>query len=234
MKIIISPSKTQNLKKHILLEDKEPLFLKEHKKVLARMRTLTKNDIEKAYKIKGKLLEQTYHNIKNYKSLETYHAFPSFTGLVYKQLDISTYKEEEFEYITDNLRILDALYGVLEPGTVIKAYRLDMKTKLGIDLYQLYDLDNYFKNEVIINLASDEFSTMLSLPLINIHFRTQKDNKYVNLATYSKMARGQFLDYLIQNKITDLESLQKFTRGGYSYNKGLSDNNNLYFVTIAS
>jgi hypothetical protein len=233
VKIVISPSKTQELKRHTLLDDKEPFFLKEHKKVLATMRKMSKNDIEKAYKIKGNLLEQTYQNIKRYNTQKGYHAFPSFTGLVYKQLQIPTYKEEEFEYIKKHIRILDAFYGVLEPGTLIKNYRLDMKTKLGLNLYKLYDLDSYFKDEVIINLASNEFSSMLSLPLINIHFRTQKGMEYRNLATYSKMARGLFLEYLIQSKTEKLAEMKNFSLNGYSYNKELSDTSNYYFTKTA-
>jgi|LGVF01.2.fsa_nt_gb cytoplasmic iron level regulating protein YaaA (DUF328/UPF0246 family) len=44
MKIIISPSKTMDLKKGSYLHDKELLYPKEHKKVLANLRKLSKKE----------------------------------------------------------------------------------------------------------------------------------------------------------------------------------------------
>ncbi len=233
MKIVISPSKTQSNKIHPMLEDKALLFPKEHRKVLSYLRKMTKKDIALNYKINNDLLNQTYKNIKKYNELETFQAFPSFNGLVFKYIDLDNYDENDIRYIEKNLFILDAFYGLLEPGTKIKNYRLDMKTRIGINLYNLFDLSKYFKDEVTINLASDEFSKMIKEPLINIHFREEKDGKFVNQATYAKMARGLFLDFMVTEKIEEVNSLKKFNRNNYSYNETLSDMSNLFFTRKA-
>jgi cytoplasmic iron level regulating protein YaaA (DUF328/UPF0246 family) len=230
MKIIISPSKTMDMKKSEYLEDKELLFPQKHRKVFNALKKLSKSDLGNGLSIKGKLLDLTHNNLKAFQSSESFHAFPSYTGLVYKNLEIESYKEEEYTYIKNNLRILDALYGVLEPGTLIKPYRLDMKAKIGLNLYKHWAIDEYFKKEQVINLASSEFSKMLHVDMITIHFLQIINNKAINQATYSKMARGKFLNYLIKNKITTIDEMKYFQEENYSLNELLSDDFNLVFT----
>ena len=230
MKIVISPSKTMKMTRSEFLEDKELLYTTKHKKVLASLRKLTKPDLAKALSIKDNLLNQTYTQIKNYNTQESYHAFPSYTGMVFFNLDRESFKEEEYKYIASNIRVLDAFYGILEPGTLIKQYRLDMKAKIGLNLYKHWNIEDYFSNELVINLASTEFSKMLHNKMINIHFLQHKNETFINQATYSKMARGKFLSYLIMKKVETVEKMKLFKADGYQYNKSLSDELNITFT----
>ena len=231
MKIIISPTKTQVESVSTYLKDKELLFLKDHKSILSRLKKLTKKDIKKIMKIEKEMLDNTYNNIKNYSNLTASHAFSSFNGLVFKGLDKDSYKEREYRYIENNLRILDAFYGVLEPGSLIKPYRLDMKMKIGINLYQFWDIKSYFKDELIVNLASTEFSKMVEgCNLVNISFLQEKDGKFVNQATYSKQARGKFLNYLILNKIENTKLMKKYNLDDYIFNQLQSTDTSLVFT----
>lgn len=231
MKIIISPTKTQVESFSTYLKDKEILFLDNHKKILSKLKKLPKKSIKKIMKIDKEILNNTFNNIKNYNDLSTSHAFSFFDGLVFKGLDKDAYKETEYRYIENNVRILDAFYGVLEPGTRIKPYRLDMKMKIGINLYKFWDIKPYFKDELIINLASTEYSKMLEgCNLVNISFLQYKDGKFINQATYSKQARGKFLNYLIKNKIENTKLMKKYSIDGYVFNKIVSNNQNLIFT----
>lgn len=231
MKIIISPSKTQRLSRSKFLSDKNIIFLSEHTKLLALLKKLSKENIKKIMKIDKNLLDNSYNNIENHANLDTFHAFESFNGLVFKGLEKEAYEMEEYKYIESHLFILDAFYGILEPGTLIKAYRLDMKMKIGVNLYDFWDIDSYFIDEPIINLASDEFSKMINhKKLLNIKFLQYKNNSYVNQATYSKQARGQFLNYMIKNKIEDLSKLKEYNKAGYTFNKELSNKENYVFT----
>ena len=222
-----------NLQKSNYLEDKELLFPKQTKKVLAKLRKLTKQEVAKAYNIQGDLLNSTYQSIKNYSKNQSYHAFESFTGLVYFNIDKASYKQEEYDYITKHVRILDALYGVLEPGTLIKPYRLDMKTKIGLNLYKHWEVNPNFKNEIVINLASKEFSQLVKNK-IDIEFYQETNGNYKTQATFSKMARGKCLDYMVKNKIETLEELKKFNLDGYQYNQELSSENVVAFSRLKS
>jgi hypothetical protein len=231
MKIILSPTKTQIEHDHHNFKDQSLLFPKKHKKVLSVLKKLSKSELSKAMKISGDLLEETYKNIKSYKDLKESQAFDFFTGLVFFNLDRENYQEEEYDYIDRHVVILDALHGVLLPGTMVKKYRLDMKMKIGLDLYKHWQISDYFKDDLVINLASDEFSKMLSSDnMITISFLEYKKGTYKNLATYSKMARGKFLDYMIKNKITEIENLKLFNKESYSFNEELSTNINYVFT----
>ena len=176
-------------------------------------------------------LDNTYNNIKNFAKLKSFHAFEGFSGLVFKGLSKELYHLKEYEYIKSHVIILDALYGVLEPGSVIKQYRLDMKMNIGINLYSFWNIDKYFKDELVINLASNEFSKMVnSKNTVNIAFKQYKKNSYVNQATYAKQARGKFLNYLILNQITEIKAMRNFDDLDYTYNKQLSDDFNIIFT----
>ncbi len=231
MKIIISPTKTMDEGFSQYLNDKEILFLSNHKKILSLLKKLSKKEIKKIMKIDKDLLDNTYINLKNYNELTSSHAFVSYNGLVFKGLDKDSYKETEYRYIENNVRILDALYGVIEPGTLIKPYRLDMKMNIGVNLYKFWDIKPYFKNEIIVNLASSEFSKMVEgCNLVNVSFLQEKDGKFVNQATYSKQARGKFLNYLILNKIENIKLMKKYTVDNYVINQKLSTDTSLVFT----
>ena len=231
MKIILSPSKTQSPHKKKNYSSKDLLFPREHKKVLATLRKLRKTDIKSKMKLSKELLESTYSNIKNYNTLEEFQAFDAFTGLVFFNMDRDSYSIPEHEFIEKHIRILDAFYGLLEPGTMIKPYRLDMKMPIGMNLYKHWDITPYFKDEIIINIASSEFSKMIvSINMVTICFLQNKDGKYVNQATYSKQARGKFADYMIKNKVEEISDLYRFNEDGYTYNNELSNDNTITFT----
>ena len=233
MKIIISPTKTQTMNNSEYLKDKELLFLKDHNRLLSIINKLTKDDIINIMKINKKMLDNTFNNIINYHKLPVSHAFTTYNGLVFKGLNKDLYKEREYHYIEANLRILDAFYGVVEPGTLIKPYRLDMKMNIGVNLYKYWDITPYFKDELIINLASSEFSKMvIGCNLINISFLQEKKDKFVNQATYSKQARGKFLNYLILNQITSTNLMKKYNVDGYNFNTKLSSETELVFTRV--
>lgn len=230
MKIILSPSKTASYQNIPELPQLELYDEKKTKKLVSTIRKFNQKDLGKALKVSGDLCKQTHKSYQNYYKSDRYQAFPSFTGLVYKQLHLNEYRQEEYDYIQKHVRILDALYGVLTPGTTIKPYRLDMKASIGISLYKYWHLQEHFKGETIINLASKEFSSMLDVPLITIEFYENKNGSLRTLATYSKMARGKMLDYMIQHHITNPEELKQFNEDNYRYDSQRSTEDQYVFI----
>ena len=65
--------------------------------------------------------------------------------------------------------------------------------------------------------------------MINIDFKEEKDGTYKSVSTYSKKARGKFLNCLIKNQISSLEEIEKINLDGYILNKDLSNSKNLIF-----
>ncbi|QMS85857.1 YaaA family protein [Candidatus Xianfuyuplasma coldseepsis] len=230
MKIILSPSKTASYQTIAELPQLDLLYPTRTKKLVSTIRKMNQTTLSKALHVNGDLLKQTYHEYKNFYKSPGYQAFPSFTGLVFKQLDRDHYTSADYHYIQTHVRIFDALYGVLTPGTLIKPYRLDMKSSLGFNLYSYWDVDDAFEDELIINLASNEFSKMMSQPMISIEFYTTKNGRLQSLATYSKMARGQMLNYLIKHHITTRDGIQQFDCDNYRYDPTRSTADTYVFI----
>lgn len=227
LKIIISPSKTQNHDKYepFEFEISEPKYIDKTKILYQQIAKLSKVEMADIFKIKGKILESVYDNYSSYDLLTTKPALLAYTGFVFKELEIGSYRESEWQYATEHLRILSALYGVLRPLDAIKAYRLDYKVKLGMNLYDFWkdSLVEEFEQEDIVNLASDEFSKSVNKDMTTIKFLDEKNGKLKTIGTYAKKARGAFLNEMIKNQIEDIEELKKISVMGYRYDNELSE-----------
>lgn len=230
MKIILSPTKTQVVAYSKFLESKDLLYPHKHAILVRKLKSIPKLKLKALFNVSDTLFEKVYFNVVNHEELLQFQAFEGYNGLVFKGLEKASYQEEEYEYITEHVRILDAFYGVLEPGSLIRNYRLDFKTNLGMSLYDFWKITPYFKDEIVVNLASSEYSKMLKgLPMIDIHFLEEKNGVLKNKATYSKQARGLFLNYCIQNQITTLEKMKEYQLDGYQYNQGASKADKIVF-----
>ena len=140
-------------------------------------------------------------------------------------------------YLEKHLTILSAMFGVIEPGMGMWSYRLDFKTRpQGINLYEYWqeDILEYFKNEdIIINLASNEFSSILKPlkhKLINIHF-LEKDGRVLSFK--AKKARGLMADAIVEGMIKKPEEIKKLKVDDYEYSKDTSDDQNYYYIKVS-
>jgi hypothetical protein len=234
MKIIISPSKTQKYSRIHESAVHEPVFYKEALYLNQRLKRLSKEALRRLMNIDTNLLEQTYYNIKTFDAATPNYAITTYTGLVYKYLHLDDYNKEQLDYMDKHLVILSAMYGVLRPFDGIKPYRLDMKMPLvKPSLYNYWEryVPHYFRNEnVIIDLSSNEYGKMLPPNRIAIKFMEEKDHQYKNIATYSKMARGQLLHIMIKNQMTEPQQIKSVTFEGYHYNPNLSNERNYVFT----
>ena len=244
MKIIFSPSKEmreENIFENKKIEFTEPKFKDKTNILIGILKEKSLSEIENIMKLKGELLNKTYKDIQDYDKLKFIPAISMYYGVSFKELNLEDYSEKSLEYLKNNLLILSALYGVLLAFDLVKKYRLDMTMSI-IDkgLYNFWkkDINDYISNilskdEVLLNLASGEFSKMIDnkkISIVNIDFKEEKDGAYKSVSTYSKKARGQFLNYLIKNQIANLEDIKKIKLDGYSLNKDLSDEKNLIFT----
>lgn len=233
MKIIISPAKIQTGTDGLNRPFRQPSYHKQTKILDDRLSKMSKESLGKLMKIKGKLLNDTYDNLHNKKGLQ--HAINLYNGIVFKEINMNTYDEVQLTYMQKHLRILSAYYGVLQPDTGIHPYRLDMTMKPDAqNLYVYWDetVNQCFKKEeVIINLASIEYSKMVKKPMINIFFKEeQSDESYKIVTVRAKKARGLMVDYMITHLIEEPEQLKYFNEVGYEYCEGQSTETDYVFV----
>lgn len=151
-----------------------------------------------------------------------------------------------------NLRIIDPLYGALRPLDLIQPYRLEMaskdilsKSEIGshkslaswwsesITTSIINDLEIECNNDkVVINLASDEYSSAINSNNLSEKCRYmkivfQQDGRVI--AVHAKRARGLMVRYIAENYITDAMSIHKFDLEGYEFVSSRSKSDLLVF-----
>jgi len=148
-------------------------------------------------------------------------------------MKVDELNEEQVNYLNDTLVILSAHYGALRPFDLIKNYRLDYKMqipKLALKDIWDYRVNEYLGGEVIINLASSEFSSMIKGSKIDIEFKERRNGKYKVIGTYAKMARGRMINMIAKNMVESPEEIKGFSVLGYAYNEELSSDSRYVFT----
>ena len=239
MKIILSPAKKMRVDTDFPGIYGKPVFLDDTKKILTWLKNRNREELKKLWKCNDKLTDENIDRIKNidlYKRLTP--AILSYEGIAYKYMAPAVFDSEQLNYIENNLRILSAFYGVLKPMDGVSPYRLEMQAKAGIDknndLYEFWN-DKLYKevkdeSGIIVNLASKEYYKCIDKYLtkedrfITCDFVEEVNGKFVTKGTYAKMARGEMVRFMAEEKIDNPDEITKFDRLNYIFRKDLSDN----------
>lgn len=246
MKIIISPSKTKKINKlpvelkNISIEENdfypEILYPRITNEIIERIKMFSVEEIEKKFKLKKDKAEKLLEFYQNYENEKSGNALASYTGVAYKSIGIDTFDIEDFEYLESHLVILSALYGILTPYTNIKEYRLDMTNSIfeNKSLYEVWksSVNEYFeKEDIILNLASKEYSKLIKFDnLIDFEFWNDTNGKLKQISTNSKKMRGFTLNYIVKNRITNINNLKDITLNEYVFNKDMSSEKKFIYV----
>lgn len=239
MKIIISPAKKITDQNDFEYQSSYPLYLKEASVLYDHLKSLDLLKLKELYKTSMAITEKMYQTIRNADITRPYlTALFAYDGIQYKYMAPDVMNDDELAYLNEHLYILSGLYGALRPFDLIVPYRLEMGNKLSIndhkDLYDYWhDLYKLFKDELLINLASDEYSKAVTPYLnnvINIRFKEKSGNKLLEKGVYVKVARGAMVRYMAVNKISDPITLKGFKELGYEFSDELSDDKEYIFV----
>ncbi|MEY8370245.1 peroxide stress protein YaaA [Aerococcaceae bacterium 50-4] len=239
MKIIFSPAKEMRLDQ---ASTDQPKYSSITKATIHTLKTQSDDQLKKLYKISDNQLSQVKDYIRQLNVGAVYPALSLYNGLAFRQINLNEKDPAIADYLDQHLRILSALYGPIKASTPIHPYRLDFNTPLKVDgqnLKQLWDKsfnDFFEKGETILNLASQEFSTMLDQDCyhwIDFEFYEQDETKANGLkkhATISKKGRGKLVEFLANNQIQTLEGIRKFDSDGYQFDPDYSNENIFVFI----
>jgi len=240
MKIILSPSKTQNHERK--REEKGRNILKEEmtKKLFDYLKSLSKEELKKELDIQGNLLDRTYDLYQEHSyDDQTLPAIECYNGSAFKQIDLDSYNKDQFSYMQEKLIIISPMYGPLHSDTEIWPYRLEMRLKPnGINLNEYWQdiMKDYFDDvDLIINLASNEYSKVVEDnyrgKIIDFYFKEEKeDGSLKTVGYYVKHNRGKLLNELVKNQVESIDEIKKINLDGYKYNKEHSNENEFYFI----
>lgn len=243
MKIIISPAKKMNRNTDYFPAESLPEFLEKTKLLLEKIRGLDFSQAQALWKCNEGIARQNFVRFQEMEPdrLESLTpALLAYEGIQYQYLSPMTLETAEWDYIKSRLRILSGFYGVLRPMDGVEPYRLEMQAgvemqeKGGKQYRNLYEFwgDSLYRQllkeeaedaPVIVNLASKEYSRCAEAFLephvsyITCVFGEKKDGKIRQKATMAKMARGEMVRFMAQNRVEDPNGLKEFNRLGFSF-----------------
>lgn len=218
MKLIISPSKTKDIKGTSSAPQFAPYMTDQ---IVEHMQGMSKEALGKALKIKDTVLDEVYAFYQNYdKEVEGIAAL-SYDGLSFKNFNYEGLSSEGKAFANTHIWIGSALYGLVAPNSGIKGYRLDLidpvlkeeKTNLYNWWQPLVDAA-VAEEDWMLNLASKEYSKWINHPkMVTIEFLEHRKGVWKQLSTSSKQMRGSLAHYVCEHQITELSQLPKELKG---------------------
>ena len=247
MKIILSPAKKMNVNDELFDVTDLPVFIGRTKEILAWLQSKSYGELKDLWKCSEKIAEENFRRLKSmHLDKKLTPAVISYEGIAYQYMAPAVFEDSQLAYIEEHLRILSAFYGVLKPMDGVTPYRLEMQAKAEVsgcnDLYGFWG--NMLYREVrdgtgiIINLVSKEYSKCIEKYLmpedtyITCVFGETVQDKFITKGTYAKMARGEMVRYMAENRIENPKDLKFFDRLNYKYRADLSLKNKYVFERV--
>ncbi len=249
LKIIISPAKKMKIQQDVLDAETNPLFLTQAGQLYSILRALSKTELQKLLRCNDEITALAVRRLTDeHPEVPRCAALFAYDGIQYQYMAPQVMDYGSLAYLTDHLRILSGLYGILRPLDGIIPYRLEMQAKLsangGGSLYEFWGprLANALTEEcdTVIDLASQEYSKAVyphlpsTVRSVTCTFGETVYGKIVEKGVRVKMARGEMVRYMAENRIETPEAMQSFDRLGYRFKKTLSSKNHYVFVKESS
>ena len=246
MKIILSPAKKMKMEQEAETLT-TPVFMENTKELMCWVQKLTYEEAKKLWACNDKIAELNYERFRNMDLTRNLTpAILSYEGIAYQYMAPAVFETGQFEYIQEHLRILSAFYGVLRPMDGVTPYRLEMQARAAVggykDLYALWGNRLYEavrdESGIILNLASKEYSKCIEVCLseedryITPVFCEEAGGKLVTKGTYAKIARGEMVRFMAENRIEDPSEIRSFDRLGYRFREELSSDTRYIFERV--
>lgn len=240
MLVLISPAKTLDFETPAPTNiATQPDFLDQSQILVNALRKLSPAQISGLMGISDKLgvlnFDRFHHWQTPFDTTNAKQALLAFKGDVYTGMAAENFTRKDFTFAQRHLRILSGLYGLLRPLDLVQPYRLEMGTPFnnarGKNLYRFWGdmltetLNRELaaqKSKLVINLASNEYfqavnRKLLKARIITPVFKDRKNGQYKVISFFAKKARGMMSAYIIQQQITDVETIKVFDVDGYRY-----------------
>lgn len=238
MKIIIAPAKKMQVDQDSFPVASKPIFLDKAEILWDFLKSRSFTQLKGIWRANDKIVKENMARLKFEKlDKNLTPALMAYTGIQYQYLGGDVLEQSGLDYLQKNLRILSALYGSLRPFDGIVPYRLEMQAPMiGFKDYSLYhfwgDLisrEIFKDNDLVIDLASKEYSRLVvpyvkdKQKFITVTFLEKKNDKWRQIATHAKMARGAMVHFVAQNQIENLDGIKEFHDFGYEFDHALEN-----------
>lgn len=257
MRIILSPAKKMKVVDDVMEPLTEPVFLADTGKIMRWMQSLSYEQARKLWACNDKIATENYDRYANMDLRDRAAMTPAvlaYDGIAYQYMAPVVFEYGHFDYVQEHLRILSGFYGVLRAMDGVVPYRLEMQAKAKVegsrDLYDFWG-DRIYKEVVddshlIINLASKEYSVCIERHLqpedrmVTCVFgelavpRSGGKPKVVQKGVYAKMARGDMVRFMAENRVEAPEEMKAYDRLGYRFCEERSTEKEYVFIKDSS
>ena len=245
MRIILSPAKKMRYDENGPAYRDLPVFLSDAEKIKASLKEKSFSELKALWACNDKIAEQNIERLSSMDLREQLSpAILSYDGIAYQYMAPTVFETEMLRYVQEHLRILSGFYGILKPMDGVTAYRLEMQAKLELcgakNLYAYWG-DRLYRelrdsSGIIVNLASKEYSKCIEKYLqpgdryISCNFYEEVQGKPVQKGVYCKMARGEMVRFMAENRIEESEEIKQFSVMGYRFSEELSSEKEYVYV----
>jgi len=250
---LLSPSKKLNFNEQNIVHSHTECDFIESAEILANeAKNLTEDDLKELMHISDNLAQLNRERFDRwslpFSPSNAKQAILAFDGGVYSGLKAEEFKEKDFNFAQDHLRILSGLYGILKPLDLIQPYRLEMgvsfKNKRGKNLYEFWKEDltknlthtlKKHSNPTIVNCASIEYFSAIDLAqfdgkILSVVFKEYRNDELKFISFNAKKARGLMTQYIMKNEIDTNNDIKDFNYENYSFDSKLSDESTFVFT----
>lgn len=113
-----------------------------------------------------------------------------------------------------------------------------LKTDFCKNLYGFWgdDIYNEIKDDLILNLASEEYAKAVrryadnNTRFTDCIFGELINGKIIEKGVYVKMARGEMVRFMAENRVENIDEIKWFNRLGFIYSERLSDRDRFVFL----
>jgi len=157
-------------------------------------------------------------HMQNLAALDTpcIKAIARYTGVVYDFLDLASLPGQTSA--RKRILIVSALFGLVDGGTPLPAYKLSMTPWL-IRYWRPLNtqrLDAIAQGKPVLNLLSQTYAKAVDYPaLITIDFRVDGGAKAAG--HFGKAIKGRFVRWVLENKVKRVADFAGFTEDGYRF-----------------
>ena len=232
MRIIISPAKKMRMDTDSVPVQALPDFLPETERLLAVLRAMSPKELQAMWKCNDSIAAL---NVERLAAMDLRRcltpAVLSYEGIQYQYMAPGVFETEQYDFIQEHLRIVSGFYGLLRPFDGVTPYRLEMQAKLEVcgakNLYSYWDTliaDSIFQEtDLVVDLASAEYGVCVSrhrppdARILTCMFGEKVGDRVLEKGTLCKMARGEMVRFMAENRVSSPEELKSFARLGYRF-----------------
>ncbi|MDP6358788.1 MAG: YaaA family protein [Planctomycetota bacterium] len=175
-------------------------------------------DWEKLLGVKGDAKDAAIEANQNLLRTATRPAIERYTGVVYQGIDYSSLRKPAKTFFDRHVRIVSAVFGLVEPQFCIPDYKLKIE-KLDAAKYWRPLLAKELSNCLVVDLLPQAHRKAVAYEDgIEVEFYMEKSGKRKSAGHFGKLIKGKFVRWLCENRVKSVARFKEFEEDGYQWN----------------